>query len=76
MEPRPCLRCDVPMEPGYVPDAAYGEWTLYLAKWVTGVPERSLWTGGVKRRQGLPVVALRCPACGGIELVAPEESTT
>jgi hypothetical protein len=71
MSQRTCIRCDVPTERGYVPEHSDGNY-LHLASWVRGEPVRSFWSG-LKREPGTPLIAYRCPECGGVELVAPDK---
>jgi len=65
--PIPCLRCRTNMEPGYLAEKGDGD-SIHPAQWVSGAPVEKWW--GIKIEDGtaFPVVALRCPACGYIEL--------
>jgi hypothetical protein len=70
METSPkCLRCQTPMEEGFIMDADYG--TTLVARWVAGRPEPSFWTGtktGGKEKRAL--TTYRCPQCGYLESYA------
>ncbi len=68
MDDRPCLRCDIATERGYIPDHSHG---IVPAGWVRGIPQPN-WIGGIKHKPMTSIVAYRCPKCGGLELVAPE----
>lgn len=70
-----CLRCDVEMETGFVPDMAYGG--VMVARWTEGAPKGrrilGMKAGEVSAnqyRQAMPIVAYRCPACGLLEQYA------
>jgi hypothetical protein len=71
---RRCLRCQLPLDPGYLLDVGSGQLAnrpLHQAQWVSGPPEPSFWTGlKLKDHTVLPVFADRCPRCGTIELRA------
>lgn len=70
-----CIRCHTRMEIGFSADATYGG---YLQQnWYPGTPQKSFWTGlKLKRRQKVPMTALRCPKCGYLEFYAtPQRST-
>ena len=69
-----CLRCGVPMEPGFVADK--GDYSVPdTQKWVEGAPERSFWSGlKLKDRQVLPVSTYRCERCGWLESYAAPAS--
>jgi hypothetical protein len=64
-----CLRCDQPLDRGYLVDHGYG--VTYPVAWVAGKPEWSRWTGlKLKNRRKMPVTTLRCPRCGRLESFA------
>ena len=57
------------MEPGYVIDEGYG--TRTVANWVSGEPERSIWTGlKLRGKEKLSVTTYRCRRCGYLESYA------
>ncbi len=59
------------MELGVIIDVGPGAVTQ--SGWVDGVPEKSIWTGGLKLkgRVRIPVITYRCPPCGYLESYAP-----
>jgi hypothetical protein len=62
-----CLRCNGPMEQGYVPDRG-DSYLAGIQAWVAGEPEKSAWTGiKLKGRQLIPVTTFRCTRCGYLE---------
>lgn len=65
-----CPKCAGSMEPGYVPDVAYGQ-TLQSA-WAPGEPKVRRFVGGIKWRQAdnTPIVTFRCQRCGYLESYA------
>ena len=67
--PSDCPRCGGALEPGYVVDEGYG--TRTVAKWISGEPERSMWTGLKTRdKDKLDITAYRCRRCGYLESYA------
>jgi len=66
-DPINCLRCQTPMEPGYVLDREYGGWTE--ERWSPG-EVRPHWWGIAKPKTALPVTTMRCPRCGALESYA------
>ena len=57
------------METGYIVDEGYG--TRTVAKWVSGEPERSIWTGlKMRGKEKLDVASYRCRRCGYLESYA------
>lgn len=68
-----CLVCQKEMELGFMTDLGEGD-TIHMPRWCSGRPEPSFWSGAAKRsqlRQGLKVVAYRCPQCEALRLYAP-----
>ncbi len=70
-----CLVCKKDMELGFLTDRA-GGFAVHLPRWCRGTPgERSLLQGGdvkfADAKQGLKVVAYRCPQCEALRLYAP-----
>ncbi len=69
-EPRECLRCRGPMEPGFVVDKGHHD-SKDTQKWVEGTPERSFWKGlKIKDRETHAVTSFRCTRCGYLESYA------
>lgn len=69
MDPLPCLRCQTPMEAGFIADNTYGG--NVQEKWAPGEPTVSIWTGlKTKKKEMIPVVTMRCPKCGALESYA------
>ncbi|MDX2191841.1 MAG: hypothetical protein NW201_00710 [Gemmatimonadales bacterium] len=70
--PLSCLRCEAPMELGYVldqSDAGRSE-----QRWVQGPPEPSLWMGlQIGGRHTHAVRTYRCTRCGWLESYAVGE---
>ena len=57
------------MESGYTIDIGYG--TKALPKWVSGEPQKSIWTGlKLGGKDQLEVTTYRCRRCGYIESYA------
>jgi hypothetical protein len=72
-----CLVCEVEMEPGFVTDLGDHN-SIHLPRWCPGTPEPSIWTGAAKRSQfkeGLQLVAYRCPECEALRLYAPSNAS-
>jgi hypothetical protein len=68
-EPRACLRCQGPMEPGFIMDHDYSLGAPQ--QWVEGPPVKSFWTGvKTSGRDVLPVATWRCAKCGYLESYA------
>jgi hypothetical protein len=70
-----CLRCQTPMQEGFMADLGYGQ--IQQARWCAGKPNPSFWTGEVKGGQmmaGTRVLTYRCPNCGYLESYAPAPS--
>lgn len=71
-EPPMCLRCETPMQPGFVPDKEHAG--CFVSRWCPGPPQ-SGWFGSEVRsgqfREGTPIATYRCPACGYLESYAP-----
>lgn len=69
-----CLRCNIPLEPGFIADSGYA--VIMQARWCPGEPQPSWFTGEIRSsqvKQGLKIDAHRCPQCGRLELVADTE---
>ncbi|MGD9689292.1 MAG: PF20097 family protein [Phycisphaerales bacterium] len=72
-----CLVCEKKMEPGFIVDRGHGG-SLSTPRWCADEPASSFWTGEVQAsqlREGLKVVAFRCPECEALRLYAPAETT-
>lgn len=71
---RDCLRCKVPLEPGYLLDTGHDMLKTgmrHQSRWVAGPPEANFWTGlKLSDRVVKLVYADRCPRCGTLELRA------
>ncbi len=68
-----CLVCKVEMEPGFLTDKA-GGLAVNVPRWCPGTPGAGAVFGEVpmaQRREGLAVVAFRCPECEALRLYAP-----
>jgi hypothetical protein len=67
-----CLRCNEPMEKGFVMDFAGSRGVP--ARWVVGEPQKTL-MGEVAYtdRENKGIAAYRCRKCGHLELFANEE---
>jgi hypothetical protein len=66
--PRHCLRCQGPLEPGFIADFQPGR--MSPSEWVAGTPQPSFWTGTWSGDRRYPIQALRCIHCGRLELWA------
>jgi hypothetical protein len=70
-----CLVCKKEMEPGFLTDKGHGI-TVHIPRWCAGTPEAP-WIGGEvknsQQKEGLKVVAYRCPQCEALRLYAPSE---
>jgi hypothetical protein len=68
-----CLVCEKVMEKGFMTELGdYNQ--VRLPRWTAGEPEASWLSGEAKasqRREGLKVVAYRCPECEALRLYAP-----
>lgn len=66
-----CLRCQSPMEPGYVVD--HGDLnTRMIGVWEPGTPEKSFWSGlKTAGKVQHPITTWRCTGCGMLEQYAP-----
>lgn len=67
-EPPHCLRCDEPMQEGFVVDYGDNNWRRQ-ANWVPGAPQAT-WLGAVKAKNAIPITTWRCAACGMLESYA------
>ena len=67
-----CLVCHKEMELGFLTDAAAG---IQTPVWCAGEPKWNIWTGSgagrVQHKEGVQVVAYRCPQCEALRLYAP-----
>jgi hypothetical protein len=71
-----CLVCKKDMELGFLTDKGHGI-TVHLPRWCPGAPDKPLIGGDIKnsqQKEGLKVVAYRCPECEALRLYAPSES--
>ena len=72
-----CHRCGAPMQVGIVTDNSQGSFTQ--ARWAEGEPVTAKIFGidfgtlDINKRQTLPLLAYRCPACSCVELFAFRE---
>lgn len=67
-----CLVCQKEMALGFLTELGID--TIHLPRWCAGKPKASFWSGEAKssqRKQGLKVVAYRCPECEALRLYAP-----
>ena len=69
--PRPCLRCQGPLEPGFIADFQHGQ-RMNPSEWVAGTPQASFWTGTWTGDRRYPIQAFRCQRCGHLEFWAGE----
>jgi len=70
-----CLVCQKEMELGFMTERGHAQ-IVNLPRWCPGTPEASFWSGEAKSSQvkeGLKVVAYRCPECEALRLYAPSE---
>ncbi len=69
-----CLRCNLPMEQGYMADRGHGN-TKNVANWIEGAPDVRWYGLKTSGHPQLPVAAYRCTKCGFVELraQAPEQ---
>lgn len=68
-----CLVCQKEMVRGFVTDLGHAN-SIQIPRWCEGDPQSSFWTGAATRSQfkdGLKVVAYRCPECEALRLYAP-----
>jgi hypothetical protein len=66
-----CLRCRTVMEQGFVMDRGQSSAPVAVATWVSGVPERSWWTGlKTKGRDQVELDSFLCRKCGYVEFRA------
>lgn len=66
-----CLRCQTPMEDGFLVDHARN--SLRVTLWCAGKPEKSFWAGEMSSAQyktAMCVSTFRCPDCGYLESYA------
>ena len=70
-----CLVCQKEMVRGFITDFAHGTAIINVPRWCEGEPQASFWTGGdakyAQAREGVKVVAYRCPECEALRLYAP-----
>lgn len=68
-----CLVCQKEMERGFITETA----DLRIPRWCPGDPQGS-WFGEAKSaqaREGIKVVAYRCPECEALRLYAPSSQS-
>jgi hypothetical protein len=70
--PRSCIRCEGPLEPGFIADFQHGGTSMKPSEWVAGTPQPSFWTGTWTGDQRYPIQAFRCRHCGYLEFRAGE----
>jgi hypothetical protein len=68
--PRPCSRCQGPLEPGFIADFQHGRTAMNPSEWVAGTPQPSFWTVTWTGDRRYPIQALRCRHCGHLEFWA------
>ncbi len=75
--PRSCIRCQGPLEPGFIADFQHGSSVMKPSEWVAGTRQPSFWTGTWTGDQRYPIQAFRCRHCGYLEFRAgePEDDT-
>lgn len=72
-----CLVCQKVMELGFMTDFN-AHASVRIPRWCPGEPENSFWSSEVsasQAKQGVKVVAYRCPECKALRLYAPDEPT-
>jgi hypothetical protein len=70
-----CLRCDVAMEEGFIPDLADLNYPQ-VPQWAEGRPVKSFWSGlKLKDRDRYPITTYRCPKCGMLQSYARAEGS-
>ena len=67
-----CLRCQGPLEPGFIADFQQGRGVMKPGEWVAGTPQPSFWTGTWTGDRRFPIQALRCTHCGYLEFWASD----
>ncbi len=74
---RSCIRCQGPLEPGFIADFQRGSSVMKPSEWVAGTRQPSFWTGTWTGDQRYPIQAFRCRHCGYLEFRAgePEDDT-
>jgi hypothetical protein len=72
-DPRPCLRCQGPLEAGFIADYGHAR-TMKPSEWVAGTPQPSFWTGTWIGERRHPIQAFRCAPCGHLEFWAGEST--
>ena len=65
---RLCLRCQGPLEPGFIAD--FRPNAMMPSEWVAGTPQPSFWTGTWTGDRLFPIQAWRCGHCGHLEFWA------
>lgn len=68
--PWSCIRCQGPLEPGFIRDFQHGSRMMKPSEWVAGTPQPSFWTGTWTGDQRYPIQAFRCRHCGYLEFRA------
>jgi hypothetical protein len=67
-----CLVCQKEMVRGFITDVTVG--AIYVPRWCDGEPQSDRFGGtatGTQFKDGLKVVAFRCPECEALRLYAP-----
>jgi hypothetical protein len=72
LAPRLCVRCEGPLEPGFIAD--FQQTGMKPTEWVAGTPKPSFWTGTWAGDRRFPIEALRCRHCGHLEFWAGESA--
>jgi hypothetical protein len=68
--PTCCIRCQGPLEPGFIADFQHGNTAMKPSEWVAGTPQPSFWTGTWTGNRRFPIQAFRCSECGHLEFWA------
>lgn len=70
-----CLVCQKVMERGFMTDVTGAGGRIDMPRWCPGEPAPKFWSGevgGNQYKEGLKVVAYRCPQCKALRLYAPD----
>jgi hypothetical protein len=71
-----CLRCQAPMEEGFVVDRGHGNIPMDVATWTSGTPQKSWFTGiKTKGHEQIPLSSYLCRRCGYVEFRAASTVT-
>lgn len=61
-----CSKCNADMEEGFLLEK--GDTVLSSQSWISGVPEKSLWSGiSLKNKRIYDVKTFRCNSCGFLD---------